>query len=372
MLHHILRPYLPPNVDIKEKARDVRKQAIVRKLIQTGHRVTEKGYSPSNRRIIAAEYIDNNVEVSKEMYVRLLPKGRELAGQKHAFSGTIDNIATRSTLLPKNESVSTQTGSETDEASLEELSNDSIWICRGIQILEADKHSEWVDSGGVGIAFRKNLPNRFASASSNEDMNKRFRNARNAAITGGLVEMGRLKLNASDNTYIAVPLFNSPANSDASLSTETYLRLLPAGRCAVAAQSQQSNSSDTIPRHNKDDSQGPSILQRCLFVNNFAISTEALQVAEFFEATFACSVEQVELKLSNVKGKPSIAAHIEFSSADRTSMLVQKSKGTGIIYKGCRLYVVCDRTTPYNIAMELVNRPTEMSFSSKKPLLKPI
>jgi hypothetical protein len=208
-----------------------------------------------------------------------------------------------------------------------------------------------------------------------EEINMRFKNARDAAIIDGLIEMGRRRINTaqsgSDTTeYVAVPLARvSPTKSDTPrLSTETYLHLLPLG-LALALQSQPTNGRSTPgegPTMDKNVTE-PSIAQRCVFVNNFPLETEATQLVKFFETTNDCQVERIELEQGNWNRSMCISAHIQFTTSHQASAFLQQCKTSGLIYRGRRLFVVVDRTTPESVALKNATRPSEMSYTIVKP-----
>jgi hypothetical protein len=438
-----------PNVDYKEHAKSVKKEAETQNLIETGRR---KLQTAGGKRIIVSSS-NKQLHLSNEVYVRLLPSGEQLAGLSSKTSEAVPTetppfnsnrkyrtvfvpLLPRDTLAsdfvgflqdtyhvtvyrallepgPKHSNAHVEFDSQQDSSRLikeanktvgkgvyykgkslgiipntrysildQNHTNDELYFVSAstkhldyakaptprhdavtdsrilcVCVYEATRlgSNGWVGGGAVGVAFRAQLPKTFLQTTPKEGVTLRFKEARQRAILDGLAETGKRKLDSPNIEYVTVSP-NFPSLTSERLSPEDYIRLLPAGR--TEAENTEQNPRETVTA----SPSGSSTIGKCIFSSNFPPHTTAKEVVDFIEGSIPCSVERAELHEGDWKGECAIIAHVQLASTKEVSQILLKSKQTGLICHGQRIFMTPNRTTPDAIALKIPNNPECMKF----------
>ena len=222
--------------DVKDKSREVRKQAEARKLLQSGRRVL--GDDAGRKRKIVSH--DPTRKLSAELYVSLRSPGRAMLDQS----------------MPSKKMPVQQHRSETP-------SDYVLSLCQIVQEhrsrrLELD--GGWVDLGAV----QQQLQQLMKRSGECLDVKEKSRAVRLEGEAREWIETGRRILLPpgipSDTKKTVVPASASnPDSSQANLSVERYVRVLPKGQDALegrttSKKSAQSNNSTTSSKQRPDES----------------------------------------------------------------------------------------------------------------------
>jgi len=233
-------------------------------------------------------------------------------------------------------------------AMQDDTSSDTKHLCLAINLAatkagqETSAVDSWVNAGSVGGYFRQQLRPAYLKATTKEDINTRFKQARSTSIQDGLLEMGRRHLDGDD--YVAVALDNA-GTKGGKLSPEIYVRLLPPGQ-ALALEAQ----SESPPK---------TFRSKFIFMNGLPRSTTAAQLAQYLES-LEYKVQSIELKATTFKGSSAISAHVEFVDTEDATRILRKSKSHGgLVYCGRSIIAAVDRLSPGQVK----NTNPDMSYT---------
>lgn len=232
------------------------------------------------------------------------------------------------------ESGSAPTETVTPQASPtnSDSSKDACILCECIlDNMESDgEEYQWINGGSAGNTFKSKVKNISA-----EERSFRYKQARTFCIKQGWIEIGRRRLATKE--YVAVPLTNQVASTEPGLSSETYLRLLPAGRakaleyCETKKEEKKSSVEKMVAPH-------PFIHMSML-----PQDTKAEEIQQYLVESLDCAILSLELKQSTTHLGPVTTAKIECKTIEDASKLLRQAKSTGLIYRGKKVYAVPDR-----------------------------
>lgn len=300
----------------------------------------------------------------------LLEEANKAIGGGMSYRGKTIGIVnnTRHTSLDRNKSYNERvfyeqkpetTGECNTLTSNNSATTDSHKFCLCVFQATVTQQHAWIGGGSIGAAFRNKLSQSFLDTASKEDINLRFKEARKQAMRNGWIGMGKRKLDAPELEYATVLSLAANHSSSERLSPEHYLRILPAGRTLVEQKQPTSVKISLAVKTRVAD------VRKCLFSNNFPAKCSANDVAVFFESTLGCLVDRVETQDHHYKGAAATAAHVQLEALNDLSKVLRKSKvAGGLMYRGRKIYVAPNRTTPAAIASKYgIKTETNMSFN---------
>jgi len=223
-----------------------------------------------------------------------------------------------------------------------ELSADDERKCFCRAVYHAgSKAGSWINSGVVGTCFLKQLPKAFVQRSAKEQKSVCFKDARKTAIEGGLVEMGRRRLDGTD-TFVAVPLDGMTMSP--GLSPEFYFRLLAPGHELVSSTELGHSMTDSTTTPSAPST--PASTVKSVYLNGLPTSDiTAKEVVGLIESR-GVPVRRAELESKIFKGADTVVAHVEPADTDGVQELLRMAKSNELVYCGRNLYAAPDHYTP--------------------------
>ena len=223
-----------------------------------------------------------------------------------------------------------------------ELSADDERKCFCRAVYHAgSKAGSWINSGVVGTCFLKQLPKAFVQRSAKERKSVCFKDARKTAIEGGLVEMGRRRLDGTD-TFVAVPLDGMAMSP--GLSPEFYFRLLAPGHELVSSTELGHSMTDSSTTPSAPST--PASTVKSVYLNGLPTSDiTAKEVVGLIESR-GVPVRRAELESKIFKGADTVVAHVEPADTDDVQELLRMAKSNELVYCGRNLYAAPDHFTP--------------------------
>jgi hypothetical protein len=390
-------------VDVRLKAKDLRAQAENRGLIEVGRRkldlTTKNGErNGCEREIVAALNSRVDLNLSNEVYVRLMPKGKVLATEFNNLSGTVSE-ATRMTLTagankmallatgankmtstptkmtstpttPTGQRYDTPTATGTAttvttattvaattatttaaSSTSQALDNDlTKSLCSLIRQRDPLSPDGWVDLGSVSKALQDVIRRRMKGTL--EDVKEKAKAIRSQAENRNLIEIGRRKLDLdptatngeSEREIVA------SSNREPHLSVETYVRLLPIGKSLLDNNNNTGGSKTTAKGQSKSghdaSSMASSSMPTNVFLRGIPRQTKVKELVEWIETSYHVTVRRALLRFPVPNG-PTCQAHLEFFQPEDATTVFQEANnklngGKGIYFRNRAIGIVMD------------------------------